>query len=66
MTVEVRVSDTEWHLNEISSGTEVLRRLRNAGVPVIGNIWPHGVERGRLITTTDTAFGEYVFTWEDE
>lgn len=66
MTVEVRVSEEDWYKNDVNSGMDVLRRLRGLGVPVIGNIWPHGVERGRLIITTDTAFGEYVFTWEDE
>ncbi len=44
--------------------TEVLQRLRDAGVPVLGKTWLLGVSRGTLtVTTTAVAV---IYQWTDK
>ena len=50
--------------NEVLRNTDLLRRLRSNGIPVVGNISVIGVEYGTLSVTPDRDFDEWVFTWE--
>ena len=52
--------------HEILCGIHILVELRKAGVPVIGRVWPTGVERGRLTTYTDQLFGDHIYEWSEE
>lgn len=52
--------------NPVLSGLYVLRRLRAAGVPVIGVLWPMAVESGALsVESPDLADGSVVWRWSD-
>lgn len=58
--------EAEWmekYENDISFSHEVLRRMRAAGIPVIGAVAIKGVDSGRLIQERDM-FGNITFTWE--
>lgn len=44
----------------------LVRRMRAAGVPVIGHLWPVGVTRGVLRQRFDPLFDEYTFSWSEE
>lgn len=46
---------------DILHGQRVLNELRSAGVPVLGVLWPTGVEGGRLTIADD----EYVCEWDE-
>jgi hypothetical protein len=66
--IEVRILRSE--LNECESdcyfGKVALRKLRAAGVPVLGIVFPIGVARGSLtLTQSDEPFGDKLFVWED-
>lgn len=52
--------------NEIHAGMHVLRKLREAGVPATGVLFPTGVESGVLSMHDDVTFGETVYTWNPE
>jgi hypothetical protein len=53
--------------NPIHQGMFVLQRLRDAGVPVLGHLWPMGVESGVLsVGAPDLADGVVTYTWEPE
>ena len=43
---------------------EVLRRLREAGVPVIGTTWVRGVSSGTLTVTTTSVL--VIYQWTDK
>jgi hypothetical protein len=51
--------------NDIHRGLHVLTQLRKAGVPVLGLLWPIGVESGHLHITVeeDLDGSNRVFTW---
>jgi hypothetical protein len=58
--------EAEWmakYENDISFSHEVLRRMRAAGVPVLGAVAVKGTESGRVIQERDM-FGNITFTWE--
>lgn len=51
--------------NPVHRGINTLERLKIAGVPVIGVIFPESVEYGTLVIgVPDLATGEVVYTWE--
>lgn len=51
--------------NPIHQGMHVLARLRDAGVPVVGALWPMGVESGVLvIEPADLVDGITVWRWK--
>jgi hypothetical protein len=55
------------HDNPIHQGMHVLARLRAAGVPVIGHLWPMGVESGSLtVGVPDLADGVVEYVWRPE
>lgn len=55
------------HENPIHQGMHVLMRLRDAGVPVIGVLWPMGVESGVLsVGVPDLADGIVEYVWRPE
>lgn len=50
--------------NPIHQGMHVLDRLRSAGIPVLGTIWPIGVESGTLTThEADLSDGTTQYSW---
>ena len=52
--------------NPIHSGMHVLAKLREAGIPAIGVLYPVGVERGVLtIDAPDLDDGAVVYRWDD-
>jgi len=49
-------------------GVALVRRMRNAGVPVLaskGDLYPVGVTRGSLTTTYDDMFDELTISWSE-
>ncbi|AEY69534.1 hypothetical protein AH2_00024 [Burkholderia phage vB_BceS_AH2] len=48
---------------EVRGNIDVLAKLRNAGIPVEGNISIQRVEHGTLEIITDRAFGDVVYRW---
>lgn len=51
--------------NPIHRGLYILAELREIGVPVIGVLYPEGVEYGKLIVgEPDMMSGEVTWTWE--
>ena len=64
--IEVRISASKLAKfdNEVHRGMLVLRELREAGVPVVGTLFPLGAERGRLeIEYDELVSDEWVFRW---
>jgi hypothetical protein len=63
--IEVRIEPKTWVWldHDVHRGTYLLNKLREAGVPVLGAVWPTGVERGRLTSSTDETFGDLVWEW---
>lgn len=52
--------------SEVHRGMLVLRELREAGIPVVGSLFPLGVERGRLECEYDELVSdEWVWRWVD-
>jgi hypothetical protein len=45
-------------------GVFVVRQLRAAGIPVLGSLWPAGVENGVLSMRVDG--NDIVYEWEGE
>jgi len=66
ITVAMDRRKTHHRDNEVCLNTEVMAKLREAGVPVVGNISIIGVERGTLSITADRVFGDYIFSWVDD
>ena len=50
--------------NDIHVGMVVLERLRAAGVPARGDLWPLGVSEGRLSSEFDSLTEDLVYRWE--
>lgn len=50
--------------HDIHAGIYLLKQLRERGVPVIGSIWPIGVEHGTLTLSVDAVFGDRTWTWK--
>lgn len=51
--------------NPIHQGMHVLDRLRTAGIPVLGCVWPEGVGSGTLsVESPDLADGTTLYRWE--
>lgn len=66
--IEVRIATSKLAKfdNEVHRGMLVLRELREAGVPVVGVLFPLGVERGKLeIEYDELVSDEWVFRWVD-
>lgn len=65
---EVRIDPAVWAAlgHDIHRGIYLVKQLREAGVPVVGSIWPIGVEHGSLHMATDPVFDELVWTWSDK
>jgi hypothetical protein len=61
ITVKLLASRVAQLQHEAHIGIEAVTRLRRAGVPVIGALWPRGVEHGHLATRTDQ--GDLVLEW---
>jgi hypothetical protein len=63
----IRVAiDHAWltrHKNDVAANIAILLKLREAGVPVEGDIAIRGVRLGRLAMTSKDFFGEVVFEW---
>lgn len=52
--------------SEVHRGMRVLHELRDAGVPVVGTLFPMGAERGVLSVEYDELVSdEWVFRWVD-
>ncbi len=52
--------------SEVHKGMHILSEMRRAGIPVVGVLFPLGVERGRLeIEFDDLASDEWVFRWSE-
>jgi hypothetical protein len=50
--------------NDIQFGQIVLERLREAGVPVIGDVFLRGVSSGRLeMECDDLASDDFIYRW---
>ena len=50
--------------SEVHRGMLVLRELRDAGIPVVGALFPLGVKAGRLeVELDDLASDEWVWRW---
>ena len=47
-------------------GTHMVGRLKEAGVPVTGVLWPSGVENGELRSTVSVEGTTYEWEGEDE
>lgn len=46
-------------------GAHLIRRMRELGVPVVGDLWPICVESGVLsVTAPDLSTGEVTWRWE--
>lgn len=53
--------------NPIHSGMHVLGKLREAGIPAIGVLYPVGVEWGALtLSAPDLADGSVTYSWAEE
>jgi hypothetical protein len=63
--VKIEAHEVARATNDIHIGTRALERLRAAGVPVKGNLFPIGVERGRL-TVYEDLFGDTVYEWVED
>lgn len=66
--VEIRVPDAfvKRMNNDVHVGIHVLTKLREAGVPVIGVLWPHAVQHGRLESWSERDLDdceEHVWHW---
>ena len=63
--VTVSVDPTRFD-NPVHLGLRTLRNLRDAGVPVIGVLWPVGVESGLLtIGEPDLVTGVIEYRWTE-
>lgn len=49
--------------NQLHWGMRVLKELRAAGVPMIGDLFPQSVETGVLQIETDAIDGQIIYTW---
>lgn len=52
--------------NNVARGIQVVNRLKEAGIPVQGVLFPEGVEHGALVIYNDTMFGDTVYCWRPE
>lgn len=52
--------------NEVLCNVELLKRLREAGIPAVGRISLQGVEYGTLSYHRDRLFGDAVYRWVPE
>lgn len=60
---EVRIDPSHYDDQPVLVGVRALEKLREAGVPVVGTLWPMGVTEGELVSRIDPMFGEITFTW---
>lgn len=51
--------------NSVLQGQFIMNRLRESGAPVIGVLFPIGVEHGVLESFIDPMFDELVYRWSD-
>jgi len=49
--------------NQVNLGMATLDRLRSAKIPVIGTLWPTGVEHGSLSIREADEDGDIVYEW---
>lgn len=65
--VEVRipVEKIEEFENSVLKGQLIMNKLRAAGIPVIGILFPIGVSRGSLLSFCDDMFGDMVYRWSE-
>lgn len=52
--------------NPIHQGMHVLAKLRERGVPVVGELYPAGVARGTLAVAAPDLAGEVAYCWQDD
>lgn len=66
MTIEIKVSKEheQWLGNPILFSIDVLKRMKEAGIPVVGAAVLHGVSHGRLEITIDNE--NYVYRWHPD
>lgn len=50
--------------NEVLMGDMVVKKLRAAGIPVIGALWPRGVQGGLPLAMVCENGGDLLFTWD--
>lgn len=65
MTIEIRVSagEAQRATNDIHVGLLAIDRLKAAGVPVTGTLFPVSVTSG-VLSIAEDVFGDIVYTWE--
>lgn len=65
--IEVRIDvptiSAAYKGNSVGLGNEIMTKLRAAGIPIIGVLWPQATENGFLVVTIDEVFGEYIYRW---
>jgi hypothetical protein len=65
--IEVRIPlDKISHDNSVLNGQYILNRLREAGVPMMGVLFPLGASSGALVSFLEPMFGEMVYRWSDD
>lgn len=62
--IKIAASEVQRATNDIHIGLLALERLRQAGVPVVGTLFPVSVSAGSL-TITEDIFGDLVYAWEE-
>lgn len=63
--IQIQVDPTQFD-NPILRGIKTLERLRAAGVPACGVLYPEGVECGTLtMSEPDLGNGEVTYTWNE-
>lgn len=65
--IEVRIpmADVQRFENSVITGQMIMNRLRAAGVPVLGVLFPLGAERGALVSFVDAMFDDMVYRWTE-
>ncbi len=62
--VTVTVDPSRFDGNPVHLGLHLLNNLRDSGVPVVGVLWPVGVESGTLtVGEVDMCDGTIEWTW---
>lgn len=62
VTVEIPARELNRFDNEVLKGDYVLKKLRRAGIPVVGSIWPRGATGGLTMICSDA--GDLTFNWD--
>jgi acetyl esterase/lipase len=60
--VNITVSIESKFIQPVHQGIATLKALKDAGVPVVGVLWPEGVQHGTLSVTTVAGCPQYTWT----